>query len=136
MAAPTEILEVSLDRPEEQQNLGPDHPKLLAFQKAVEAALKKRLQEADEEYDFLLKENEDKKKNRAFQTHQLHETQRLLKLEQRTLKKVSDETAAVAQQRLQLESANKKYGDKLKKLQDVHKNAVYAHERLKERYNR
>ena len=63
MAAPTEIIEVSLDQPEEQ-NLGPDHPKLLAFQKAVEAALKKRLQEADEEYDFLLKENEDKKRNR------------------------------------------------------------------------
>ena len=131
--ASTETLEVST---EEQKNLGPDHPKLLAFQKAVEAALKKRLQEADEEYEFLLKENEDKKKNRAFQTNQLHETQRLLKLEQRTLKKVSDETQGVAQQRLQLENANKKYGVKLAKLQEVYKDASYAHERLKERHNR
>ena len=36
--ATTETLEV-------ERNLGADHPKLLAFQKAVEIALKKRLQE-------------------------------------------------------------------------------------------
>ena len=125
--ATTQTLEV-------EKNLGPDHPKLLAFQKAVEAALKKRLQEADEEYEFLLKENEDKKKSRAFQTNQLHETQRLLKLEQRSLKKVTEETQAVAQQRLQLESANKKYEHKLKKLREVHKNATFANEKLKERW--
>ena len=125
--ATTETIEV-------EKNLGADHPKLLAFQKAVEIALTKRLQEADEEYDFLLKENEDKKKNRAFQTNQLHETQRLLKLEQRNLKKITEETQAVAQQRLQLENANKKYQQKLKKLTEVHKNASYSHEKLKERY--
>ena len=31
-----------------EENLGADHPKLQAFQKAVAAALRKRLQEADE----------------------------------------------------------------------------------------
>ena len=81
----------------------------------------------------MIKENEDKKKNRAFQTNQLHETQRLLKLEQRNLKKVTEETTAVAQERLQLENANKKYEQKLKKLKEIHKNATYSHEKLKER---
>ena len=59
-----------------EENLGPDHPKLQVFQKAVEQALKKRLQEADEEFEFLTKENADKKRVRAEQTIQLHETQR------------------------------------------------------------
>ena len=59
-----------------EENLGADHPKLQAFQKAVEAALKKRLKEADEEYEFLMKENADKKESRSEHTTQLHETQR------------------------------------------------------------
>ena len=77
------------------------------FQKAVEQALKKRLQEADEEYEFLMKENADKKKSRSEQTTQLHETQRLLKLEQRKLKKITEETQAIANERMQLETANR-----------------------------
>ena len=75
---------------------GVNHPKLEAFQKAVEATLKKRLQQAEEELDFLRKENVDKKQGRAQQTTALHETQRLLKLEQRKLKKVSEETQVIA----------------------------------------
>ena len=59
-----------------EENLGADHPKLQAFQKAVEAALRKRLQEADEEFEFLMKENADKKESRSEHTTQLHETQR------------------------------------------------------------
>ena len=74
---------------------GVNHPKLEAFQKAVEATLKKRLQQAEEELDFLRKENVDKKQGRAQQTTALHETQRLLKLEQRKLKKVSEETQII-----------------------------------------
>merc|ERR1712224_1047256 len=72
--------------------LGVNHPKLEVFQKAVETALRKRLQQTEEELEFLKKENADKKRSRAEQTTALHETQRLLKLEQRKFKKVSDET--------------------------------------------
>ena len=35
--------------------------------------------EADEEYEFLMKENADKKESRSEHTTQLHETQRYLK---------------------------------------------------------
>ena len=107
-----------------------------AFQKAVEATLKKRLQQAEEELDFLRKENVDKKQGRAQQTTALHETQRLLKLEQRKLKKVSEETQVIAKERINNEKLNHKYEQKLKELKPIHQKAKNKHDQLRERYNR
>ncbi len=119
-----------------EENLGADHPKLVAFQKAVEVALKKRLQEAEEEHQFLLKENADKKKSRAEHTTQLHETQRLLKMEQRKLKTITEETQIIANERHQLDNAHKKYEEKLKSLKEVEKKAQLRHDVLREKYNK
>ena len=116
--------------------VGVNHPKLEAFQKAVEATLKKRLQQAEEELDFLRKENVDKKQGRAKQTTALHETQRLLKLEQRKLKKVSEETQAITKERINNEKLNHKYEQKLKELKPIHQKAKQKHDQLRERYNR
>ena len=121
---------------EVQDYLGVNHPKLEVFQKAVEAALKKRLQQQEEELDFLRKENADKKRSRAEQTTALHETQRLLKLEQRKYKKVFEETQAVAKERINNEKLNHKYEQKLKELKQIHAKAKSKHEALRDRYNR
>lgn len=104
-----------------EEHLGVNHPKLEAFQKAVEAVLKKRLLEADEELIFLQKENADKKKIRAEQTTALHETQRSLKMEQKRLKNVTGQVQIVAQTRMGLENANQKYEQKLQHLKLTHK---------------
>jgi hypothetical protein len=42
-------------------------------------------------------------------------------LEQRKLKTISEETQAIANERMQLENANRKYEKKLKELRNVHK---------------
>ena len=127
---------VSFAETEIVEDLGVDHPKLEAFQKAVEAILKKRLQEADEELQFVQKEHADKKKAKAQQTLQLHETQRLLKLEQRKLAKLTDETQVITHQRIYFENANRKYEAKLKDLTEVHKKERLRNDQLKEKYNR
>ena len=44
-----------------------------------------------------------------------------MKLEQRKLKTISEETQAIANERMQLENANRKYEKKLKELRNVHK---------------
>ena len=86
-------------------------------------------------YQFR-KENADKKRSRAEQTTALHETQRLLKLEQRKFKKVSDETQLIASERISNEKNNHKYEVKLKELKQIHQKAKFKHEQLRERYNR
>ena len=44
-----------------------------------------------------------------------------MKLEQRKLKTITEETQAIANERMQLENANRKYEKKLKELRNVHK---------------
>ena len=82
------------------------------------------LQEADEELEFLKKENADKKRIRAEQTNQLHETQRLLKLEQRKLKKEAAVCEATTTSRMKMEAGNVKYDKKIKELDYARKKAI------------
>ena len=42
-------------------------------------------------------------------------------MEQRKLKTITEETQAIANERMQLENANRKYEKKLKELRNVHK---------------
>ena len=46
-------------------------------------------------------------------------------MEQRKLKKITEETQAVASERIHLENANRKYEKKLKQLKEVHKKVKF-----------
>ena len=136
MATISTLQEIVEEPHEDEAVLDSNHPKLLAFQLAVKAALSKRIQEADEEIQRLRKENADKQRARQLQTSKLHDAQRELKLEQKKVADLDRDLEEVVDKRTRLDLDNEAKKQDLEDLTVAYLKAKAKNERLKLHHNR
>eukprot|EP00094_Tigriopus_californicus_P006577 TCALIF_06333-PA protein Name:"Similar to Ccdc40 Coiled-coil domain-containing protein 40 (Mus musculus)" AED:0.16 eAED:0.16 QI:0/0.5/0/0.66/1/1/3/0/818 len=112
-----------------------DHPKLQAFQKALNQVLNKRVEETELKIKALRQEKEAKAKLKTQKTKELYEAQSLLKKDEKKLMAITEELHEVTLVRRKLEHDNQELEQMVHSKLIQLRESVQRKQNLKDAYN-